>query len=215
MDEVAKKQEHDLNQLEKYIHENISHGKIKDTVLATTAKLRHELKDSTQAILHPNKMHAAVTTVTTTATRTTTTAPNCTTTVSDILPKVGGADVGCRLADPALVNRNDPYPGMEVGPDHPIFGSNVGNTTPQTFPTSRTLPPPPGARFDPFGPPTGPMMPGMTGTRGRGAFPGPGIGPFSGPNPDHLRMPPDSFDQGPMGSSFGNTGNNNTRGPFM
>ncbi|KAL1447480.1 hypothetical protein MTO96_044276, partial [Rhipicephalus appendiculatus] len=41
---------------------------------------------------------------------------------------------------------------------------------------------PPGARFDPFGPPRPDMPPGAPGSR------------FSGPNPDHLPPPPDYDD---------------------
>lgn len=59
--------------------------------------------------------------------------------------------------------------GMHVGPDHPMFGDDplrMNQPRRPNFPDR-----PPNARFDPYGP-----FPGANG----------------GPNPDHMRFPPDS-----------------------
>merc|ERR1711974_86715 len=61
------------------------------------------------------------------------------------------------------------HPGMEVGPDNPIFGDDplrISQPRRPGYPNRG----PPGARFDPYGP-----------------FPGPN----AGPNPDHMGFPPD------------------------
>ena len=88
-------------------------------------------------------------------------------------------------------------PGNLVGPDHPIFGGGgrgglgrfggggIGPGLGQ-FPQGMgpALGVPPGARFDPFGPPGA-----MRG--GRGGFGGGRAPPAFGPNPDHLPPPRD------------------------
>jgi hypothetical protein len=93
--------------------------------------------------------------------------------------------------------------GSWVGPDHPIFGGNVGGGVPGVHGPGgfSPLPPgvPPGARFDPFGPPgTGFGIPGRGGRGGGRGGIGRGGGsgvPGFGPNPDHL--PPPGNDEGP------------------
>jgi len=89
-----------------------------------------------------------------------------------------------------------PLPGMGgfggntgnwIGPNHPGFGINDPFAPDTAF--GQPLPRgaiPPGARFDPFGPPapsTGPFRNGGRGSQGRGS------GPGFGPNPDHERVP--------------------------
>lgn len=97
-------------------------------------------------------------------------------------PRVGGADL-----DPLSGGRGG---GMLMDP-RDLFGPNRPRLDPNAGlpPGAPRLPPgavPPGARFDPFGPPgVGPRGP-------RGPRP-PGSG-FSGPNPDHMRRPDDYDD---------------------
>lgn len=81
--------------------------------------------------------------------------------------------------------------GMQVGPNHPIFGGGGGGGMRGAgFPAGV----PPGARFDPFGPVGGPR-PGPGGWRGGRGLPGRGDGPrrggggMMGPGPDHLEPP--------------------------
>eukprot|EP00761_Pharyngomonas_kirbyi_P014112 gb/GECH01014142.1/.p1 GENE.gb/GECH01014142.1/~~gb/GECH01014142.1/.p1 ORF type:complete len:329 (+),score=75.83 gb/GECH01014142.1/:1-987(+) len=76
--------------------------------------------------------------------------------------------------------------GTQVGPDHPMFGGvrdpYVGNGSRPGMGGPR-IPPgsvPPGARFDPFGPP--PMYP-------RGGGPGPRRSTRGDPDPDHFPPP--------------------------
>lgn len=101
-------------------------------------------------------------------------------------PPVGGADldplgrgIGGNIMDPRdLFGRPGRYGG----------GFGGGNMFPP--PGGGRLPPgavPPGARFDPFGPP---LPHGPRPDRYRGPPP---PGPGAGPNPDHMR-PPDGYD---------------------
>nr|CCA15397.1 AlNc14C11G1339 [Albugo laibachii Nc14] len=87
------------------------------------------------------------------------------------IPPVGSGDVFM----PSLIGGD---PGMLVGPNHEIFR--------RRHDSSRDMVP--GARFDPFGPVTGPGIPSRDGNL---PFPGAPRLPFGDPNPDHLRMPRD------------------------
>ncbi|KAL0224702.1 hypothetical protein RCL1_002614 [Eukaryota sp. TZLM3-RCL] len=106
-------------------------------------------------------------------------------------PEVGRSDL-----QPSTVGGIGGIPGRQqpggfsesqVGREHPVFGH------PQADPRYGTgLPPagvPPGARFDPFGPPAQPPFPPGRGPYGPG-LPGSPRGPFSGePDPNHLKPP--------------------------
>jgi len=106
-------------------------------------------------------------------------------------PPIYGPPFGIGTGDrfPAIT---PPLPGMGgfggntgnwIGPNHPGFGINSPFAPDTAF--GQPLPRgavPPGARFDPFGPPTGPFGSGSRGSQGRGP-------PGFGPNPDHERVP--------------------------
>jgi hypothetical protein len=85
--------------------------------------------------------------------------------------QVGGGD----LFPPSIGGGSS---GMLVGPDHALFGRH----------RDPGIGPVPGARFDPYGPPSGPS--GFGPMRPPFGGPSPSL-PFGDPNPDHLRMPRD------------------------
>ncbi|CAK4610923.1 unnamed protein product [Aphanomyces euteiches] len=91
------------------------------------------------------------------------------------IPNVGGGD-----AFPNFGGDSRRFPGMEVGPGHPLFGGRFGQGG---YPEG----PVPGARFDPYGPvgprPTNVFQPFPM------RHPRPPPPPFGGPDPDHLPMP--------------------------
>jgi len=101
-----------------------------------------------------------------------------------INPGYRGVNSGFRVGDEDRLppGRYGGYGGQGnlVGPRHPGFGGG------DIFSGDRFHAPPPGARFDPFGPPSGPDSP-------RPRFPNNNprytTGPFSGPNNDEF-MPP-------------------------
>ena len=99
--------------------------------------------------------------------------------------------------------------GNLVGPGHPLFGGGGGGGGGLGGMGGGGSFAPPGARFDPFGPPgTGIGVPGRGGGGGRGGGRG-GLGRGGGgggggggwiggePPPDHLRPPPDLGDEPP------------------
>ena len=107
----------------------------------------------------------------------------------DMFPDMGGLRPGGLLGD-----ERGGFPGGMgnlIGPNHPIF--HPGGTRPFGPPLPAGVPP--GARFDPFGPPGVVPRGGFGGARGRGR--GGGIGGGFGPNPTHLRPPPDFDDDAP------------------
>ena len=106
----------------------------------------------------------------------------------DDLEPFGGIGIGPQHHQPVSGVFPRSGGGSLVGPDHPMFwGRGRGNGA-SGLPTGV----PPGARFDPFGPP----VPGMGPAHGRGVPPsgtGRGTGPtfpFGDPDPDHQQPPP-------------------------
>jgi len=87
---------------------------------------------------------------------------------------VGSQDLN-PFSSPFAPPFGSPASGTQIGPNHPGFGPGVRNPYTQPFPGRGRgrawIPPPPGARFDPFGPP---------------GFPGSG-------NPDNDEPPPPGY----------------------
>ncbi|ETV97260.1 hypothetical protein H310_09623 [Aphanomyces invadans] len=93
-----------------------------------------------------------------------------------LYPNVGGGDAFPEfLGPPPHPNLGRRDPGMQVGPDHPLFSGRLGGSP---------FGPVPGARFDPYGP-VGPsnLFRPQPGREPRG----PPL--FGGPDNDHLPMP--------------------------
>jgi PI31 proteasome regulator len=106
----------------------------------------------------------------------------------DLMPSFGGAVPGGMFYGGGGGGFGGGGGGMLFGPDHPVFHGGPGGLGGGL---GRLPPPgvPPGARFDPFGPP-GIGEPGEP-FRGGGGGTGRGGGSITGlPGPDHLRPPP-------------------------
>jgi len=113
---------------------------------------------------------------------------------ADLFPSFQGAVPGELGSAPFFGAAQPGGGGMQVGPDHPLFGG-FGAPAGGALPPGALLP---GARFDPFLPPA-------LGGVGRGRLPGAGRGaPFPGePDPDHAPVPGRGGGQWGGGAGFG------------